>query len=113
MPFSPEVPGGAPAGPDALALKVRNVLRHRTELRLDRLQMLEQQLVGNSFAADLMTARTDRRHPVVDRTIRECKIRLRELPMSPGMVRLRRVIGKQASWNVELSGAACHLKDFF
>ena len=67
----------------------------------------------SSARADSMTARVDRRRREVDRTIRESGIKLRELPMSPGMVRLRRAIGKQAPWNVELSGTACHLEEFF
>ena len=33
-----------------VGLKVRDVVRHRAELRLDRLQMLKQELVGNGFA---------------------------------------------------------------
>ena len=67
----------------------------------------------SSARADSMVPRTVRRRREVERTIRESDIRLRELPESPGIVRLRREIGEQASWNVELSGMACRLEDFF
>ena len=67
----------------------------------------------SSARAGSVTARARPRSGMVDRTIREAGIKLRELPMSPGMVRLRRAIGKQAPWNVELSGTACHLEEFF
>ena len=67
----------------------------------------------SSAQADSMAPSTVRRRSEVERTIRESRIRLRKLPKSPGMVRLRREIGKHASWNVELSGRACHLQDFF
>ena len=64
--------------------------------------------------AGSVTARAWPQSGMVVRTIREAGIKLRELPMSPGMmVRLRRAIGKQAPWNVELSGTACHLEEFF
>lgn len=59
-----------------------------------------------------ITAPRTRRHPMVDRTIREFGIRLRPLAMSPGAVRLRRAAGNQAQWRVELFGSACALRDF-
>ena len=67
----------------------------------------------SSARPDSITARRDRRRREVDRTMRESDIRLRQLPISRGMVRLRRTIGEQASWNVELAGTACHLNQFF
>ena len=67
----------------------------------------------SSARAGSLITRADRRRREVDRTIRESGIQLRELHSSPGMVRLRRAIGEQTAWNVELFGTACHLEDFF
>ena len=67
----------------------------------------------SSARAASMNARPNRRRREVDRTIRESGMQLQELPMSPGMVRLRRVIGKQTPWKTELFGMACHLEHFF
>ena len=66
-----------------------------------------------SARAGSLITRADRRRREVDRTLRESNIQLRELATSPSMVRLRRVIGEQASWNVELSGTASHLEEVF
>ena len=48
---------------------------------------------------------------MVNRTIRSTGIRLRQLEMSPGAIRLRRRISSGSNWNVETFGAACHLND--
>ena len=53
-----------------------------------------------------------RRDRMVDRTIRESGARLRRLAISPGGVRLRRLIHAAKPWKVELFGAACHLENF-
>jgi len=52
------------------------------------------------------------RRSVVTRTIRESGIKLRQLSMSPGAVRLRYQLGSRTQLSVETFGAACHLKDF-
>ncbi len=54
----------------------------------------------------------ERRNNTVDRTIRESGIKLRQLAMSPGAVRLRRPIDASIPWQVKLFGAACHLNKF-
>ena len=66
----------------------------------------------SSSTAGSVASRTRRRSRMVDRMIRESGTRLQRLPMSPGAVRLRRVIGEQAPWSVTLLGNACHLKIF-
>ncbi len=48
----------------------------------------------------------------VARTIRSTGIKLRELDMSPGAIRLRRPINSSKRWQVETFGTACHLEDF-
>ncbi len=59
------------------------------------------------------TARSPRyANRAVARTIRSTGIKLRELDMSPGAIRLRRPINSSKRWQVETFGAACHLEDF-
>ena len=53
-----------------------------------------------------------RRDRMVDKTIRESGVSLRRLAMSPGSIRLRKMIHAADPWRVELFGAACHLEDF-
>ena len=48
----------------------------------------------------------------VARTIRSTGIKLRELDLSPGAIRLRRPINSSKRWQVETFGTACHLEDF-
>ena len=52
-----------------------------------------------------------RRDRMVERTIRESGVKLRQLSISPGAIRLRRPIGSQGRWEVEKFGPACHLED--
>lgn len=59
-----------------------------------------------------VTVSPSRRASMVDRTIRESGARLRRLSMSPGGLRLRRVIHDASPWEVELFGSACHLESF-
>ena len=59
-----------------------------------------------------VTESPSRRSRMVDRTIRESGARLRRLAMSPGSIRLRRLIHDADPWQVELFGAACHLENF-
>ncbi len=59
-----------------------------------------------------LAASPARRSPMVDRTIRESGVHLRRPVMSPGAVRLRRLIGGPDPWQIELFGAACHLRNF-
>ena len=59
-----------------------------------------------------VTKSASRRDRMVDRTIRESGARLRRLALSPGGIRLRRLIHAADPWNVELFGAACHLENF-
>ena len=54
-----------------------------------------------------------KRVKTVDRTIRESDIRLRNLAVPSGIVRLRRPLGPQAQWRVRTFGSACHLQEFF
>ena len=63
---------------------------------------------GGSF----LTKSSRRRNPMVDRQIREAHVRLRRVAMSPGAVRLRKVIHAADPWQVELFGAACHLEAY-
>ena len=53
-----------------------------------------------------------RRDRMVDKTIRDFRIRLRSVSMSSDAVRLRRAVGSQAPWRIELFGSACALKNF-
>ena len=48
----------------------------------------------------------------VSRTIRSTGIKLREMDISPGGIRLRRSVNSSQKWQVETFGTACHLKDF-
>ena len=48
----------------------------------------------------------------VARTIRSTGIKLREMEISPGGIRLRRPVNSCENWQVETFGTACHLKDF-
>ena len=48
----------------------------------------------------------------VARTIRSTGIKLREMEISPGGIRLRRPVNSSENWQVETFGTACHLKDF-
>ena len=48
----------------------------------------------------------------VARTIRSTGIKLREMEISPGGIRLRRSVNSSENWQVETFGTACHLKDF-
>ena len=69
----------------------------------------------NAYASSARTsvvASSKRRGRAVDRTIRESGVKLRRLDVSPGAVRLRKVIHAADPWRVELFGAACHLEDF-
>ena len=59
-----------------------------------------------------VTESPSRRDRMVDKTIRESGARLKRLAMSPGRIRLRRLIHDAAPWQVELFGAACHLENF-
>ena len=59
-----------------------------------------------------ITEAPSRRERMVDRTIRESGAGLRRLAMSPGGIRLRRLIHSADPWRVELFGAACHLENF-
>ncbi len=52
------------------------------------------------------------RSSAVTRTIRESGVKLRQLAMSPGVVRLRYPLRSRTQLSVETFGAACHLKDF-
>ncbi len=52
------------------------------------------------------------RDRMVERTLRESGVKLRQLAMLPGAVRLRRPLGSQTRWKVEKFGSACHLDDF-
>ena len=52
-----------------------------------------------------------RRSNTVRRTIRESGVKLRRIAMSRGAVRLRRTIGLQTRWQVEMFGSACRLQD--
>ena len=52
------------------------------------------------------------RSSVVTRTIRESGVKLRQLAMSLGVVRLRYQLRSRMQLSVETFGAACHLKDF-
>lgn len=52
------------------------------------------------------------RSSAVTRTIRESGVKLRQLAMSPGAVRLRYQLRSRTQLSVETFGAACHLKDF-
>ena len=53
-----------------------------------------------------------RRDRMVDKTIRDFRIRIRPVSMSSDAVRLRRTVGSQAPWRIELLGSACALKNF-
>lgn len=53
-----------------------------------------------------------RRSNLVKRTIRDSKIKLRRISMSPGSIRLRCPLGSGRQWAVETFGSACHLNDF-
>ena len=55
--------------------------------------------------------RPTRRDRAVERTIGESGIRLRRTP-TPGVIRLRRPIARRTQWQVELLGAACHLREY-
>ena len=47
----------------------------------------------------------------VTRTIQSTGIKLREMDISPGGIRLRRSVNSSNNWQVETIGTACHLKD--
>lgn len=53
-----------------------------------------------------------RRPPVVNRTLREAGARLQRVATSSGAIRLRRRLGAETDWTVELFGTACRLDDF-
>ena len=57
-------------------------------------------------------SKASRRLHLVEKTVRESGVKLRRVPMSLGSVRLRRSIGDQSRWNVEMFGSSCHLMDF-
>ena len=68
---------------------------------------------GNAYAtAKDSRHASKRRERMVERSIRESGLQLRELAMSPGWLRLRRPLHPKAQWTVEKFGTACHLKDF-
>lgn len=52
------------------------------------------------------------RSSAVTRTIRGSGVKLRQLAMSPGVVRLRYPLRSRMRLSIETFGAACHLKDF-
>ncbi len=52
-----------------------------------------------------------RRSSMVERTIRDSGVKLRQLSMSPGSIRLRYSLGSSMQWKVETFGPACHLSD--
>ena len=56
-----------------------------------------------------LTRRPIRRSGMVDKTIRESGINIRRLRTSNGMVRLRKEIGNQSDWDIELIGSAYQL----
>ena len=59
-----------------------------------------------------LSSPSGRRNRTVNRTVRESGIRLRQIALSPGAVRLRRDMEENAQWRVETFGAACELQDF-
>ena len=68
---------------------------------------------GNAYATAKDSRHAPRRRErMVERSIRESGLELRELAMSPGRLRLRRPLHPKAQWTVERFGIACHLKDF-
>ena len=49
---------------------------------------------------------------MVDRTLRELGVTLRRVPTFSGAIRLRRRLGADTDWKVEMFGTACHLDEF-
>ena len=69
----------------------------------------------NAYATSQGTTLTGapaEKNRTVSRTIRETGIKRRSVSMSTDAVRLRRPIGSQAPWRVELFGSACALQHF-
>ena len=56
--------------------------------------------------------RPKRRERMVDRTVRESGVALRQVAMSPGAVRLRRSLSSGEPWSVKTFAPACHLTDY-
>jgi len=68
----------------------------------------------NAYATvniDLASSSRARRDRMVERTISESGVKLRQLSISPGAIRLRRPISSQGRWEVEEFELACHLED--
>ena len=74
----------------------------------DRQRILS--LTSNAYvtATTDSTGQARRRASLVERTIRQTGIEFRRTPRPDG-IRLRRRIGSDAPWGVELFGSACHL----
>ena len=51
------------------------------------------------------------RHNAVEKTIRETGARIWRTGQSPGLIRLRKVLGSQTDWDIETFGSACPLAD--
>ena len=88
--------------------------RHALPGRQDVARILSN--TANAYATSIQGASVAgapaQRNRMVDRTIRESGVRLRQILKSPGGVRLRRPIGARAGWRVKLLGTACHLRYF-
>ena len=69
-------------------------------------------LTTNAYATastDLPAPSEARGNKMVNRTIRESGVELRQLAMSPGAIRLRRSLGSPGCWKIETFGSACSL----
>ena len=53
-----------------------------------------------------------RRMSAVERSVRETGATIRRLVRSPGAIRLRKQLGSQSPWDVEMFGAACQLVNY-